>query len=63
MSEGDGEPDWDEEIGEDEESGCDYGVAEFCSDPFTKEQGLCTTECSEYLASLEKPKQEEIKHE
>lgn len=31
---------------------CDYGFG-FCSDPETKGMGLCTTECSVYLESVE----------
>jgi len=31
---------------------CDFGF-EFCCDPQTKAMGLCTTECSLYLESLE----------
>lgn len=27
---------------------CDYG-SEFCEEPFTKEMGLCTTECKLYF--------------
>lgn len=37
---------------EDDDRSCDYGF-EFCSDPETKALGLCTTECEEYLRSIE----------
>lgn len=45
----DEEESWEEEF---DESGCDYGVCEFCEDPQTKELGLCTTECAAYLAAV-----------
>ena len=48
---------WSEEEGffEDQEegNGCDYGCSEFCSEPQTKDAGLCTTECQEYLLAVE----------
>ena len=47
---------WEEEEGfEEEDDGacCDYCVTEFCSEPQTKEAGLCTTECQEYLLAVE----------
>jgi hypothetical protein len=48
---------WEEEEGfeEEEDDGacCDYGVTEFCSEPQTKEAGLCTTECQEYFLAVE----------
>jgi hypothetical protein len=43
---------WEEEDFE-EEGTCDYGVCEFCSDPETRENGLCTTECVTYLEAVE----------
>lgn len=57
MSEWD-EQEWIEEEAEDEGS-CDYGVSDPCSDPGTKELGLCTTECQAYLKAVER----ETKHE
>ena len=49
--------DWDEEEGfyedREDENGCDYGCSEFCSDPQTRDAGLCTTECQEYMLRLE----------
>lgn len=53
------EEDWiDEETDDDweDDASCDYGVCEFCSDPQTKEMGLCTTECREYLESIKEEK-------
>jgi hypothetical protein len=47
---------WEEEDGwgeEDSDDGCDYGCGEFCSEPGTKDAGLCTTECQAYLCSVE----------
>jgi len=48
--------DWEDEGSEEEDfedaNGCDYGVSEFCSDPQTKDCGLCTTECATYLDSV-----------
>jgi hypothetical protein len=41
----DNHDDYDEE---EEMMGCDYG-AEFCEDPFSKQMGLCTTECKLYF--------------
>ena len=48
---------WDEEEGFCEEDTeeydlCDYGF-EFCEDPQTKEAGLCTTDCQQYLCGVE----------
>ena len=36
-----------------DDSSCDYGVCEPCCDPWTKEMGLCTTECAAYLKAVE----------
>ncbi len=38
---------------EDEDDCCEYGCGEFCSDPQTRDMGLCTTECTAYLCSIE----------
>ena len=34
-----------------EDANCLYGF-EFCSDPQTRDMGICTTECEEYLDSV-----------
>lgn len=44
--------DWADEVTE--EGSCDYGVSEICSDPQTKDLGLCTTECQAYLELVKK---------
>ena len=48
---------WEEETGfdeaEEDDEGCDYGCSEFCEEPKTRENGLCTTECQTYLLSVE----------
>ena len=51
------EEDWVEEEMQEEDS-CDYGVSEPCSDPQTKDLGLCTTECAAYLGSVEQEQRE-----
>lgn len=46
---------FEEDDGYDEDlcgDGCPYGF-EFCSDPQTRELGLCTTECSDYMREVE----------
>jgi len=61
MSEwGDEEEGFEEEF---DEGGCDYGVSEYCSDPQTKEMGLCTTECADYLRSVEEEEKSRLKKE
>jgi hypothetical protein len=44
--------DWADEVTE--EGSCNYGVSEICSDPQTKDLGLCTTECQAYLELVKK---------
>jgi len=41
-----------------DEQGCDYGVSELCSEPDTKDMGLCTTECRAYMDSVKKENEE-----
>jgi len=40
-------------MGEEEDEGCDYGVSDPCSEPYTRAEGLCTTECNDYLDACE----------
>ena len=42
----------------DEDEDCPYGF-EFCSDPETRDMGLCTTECNDYMKEVEA---QEIEH-
>jgi hypothetical protein len=51
------EDDWSEEEGfggdDTEDISCDFGCTEFCTEPQTKELGLCTTDCQIYLCCVE----------
>lgn len=56
--------DWEEgELDEDpQEEDCPYSF-EFCEDPQTREMGLCATECSLYMNSVEEDEKQPEKEE